>query len=820
MFDVSASGFIESASNLIGLFSETSQELWDELGSEGAEHARIWHIYNDETAKMDAATIDGLNRGIDVLLVFTGLFSAVLTTFIIQSYQQMLPSPSDSTNLLLEQLIMDLRRSSILNINEPILLPTVIGEHLVPTTREIHWVNGLWFAALACSLSAALVSMLAKQWIQPAPNVSGSPQFRARKRQWRYAQLKRWHVHGVINALPLLLHAALLLFFAGIIVLLWSGDIAIMTATFCIVALAYTFYLGSMWMSLIYPDCPYQHPISEHMRLLIYSKASSKSNLDLQAKTDEALHYTRRHPTPSTIVDPNHLTDASALVWILQNCSNKDTIAAALQAIGGLSKDFTAFHILRDAGALTLILRHFSTCFHRDMSVDLRWHVTEAEFAERYCRAWVRLTHGTSILWPRSLQDPLQVLSRCDNIHASAIATCTIALNSLESRTSQLEMIYHLKAFVDGETTLSDLTQRWLLDTFLECSMNWELHAAVVRDITRKSVPVLLRLLQRTTDGTFTTHCHATIPLILQILTTVDSDGLMAWNEENRAHAFRQTMILVFHAIIQNPGYYGVSNEILDLVIIQFAQLAAPIFMLIKFPKVVKEAARRGLSKLYLEGRIAHGLVPDSVLADILQVLHPPVMVSQAQKPWFVKILVNTLAISADRNVEIGCIRLIESILRDCQSDVIRAFTESNGIANLIQLSNANAGHIAIRRLQLDCIRTLCVFIQSSTKCYVKQEELCPSHSPSLEKQFDEIFASDFFKTLLATVGVRRWWLAEIADCWLPSLLLLCAVKPKEQVWKRVEVVFKNFAENNVGEEGSKRMVNDLKTLRSLLEGV
>jgi hypothetical protein len=43
---------------------------WDELGSEALEHGRIWYIYNDESTKLDAATTDGLNRGIDVLLVF------------------------------------------------------------------------------------------------------------------------------------------------------------------------------------------------------------------------------------------------------------------------------------------------------------------------------------------------------------------------------------------------------------------------------------------------------------------------------------------------------------------------------------------------------------------------------------------------------------------------------------------------------------------------------------------------------------------------------------------------------------------------------
>ena len=64
-------------------------------------------------------------------------------------------------------------------------------------------------------------------------------------------QLHSWHVFVVINALPLLLHAALLLFFAGLTVFLWLGDIAITAAMFAIVGLAYIFYIGSMWISLI-----------------------------------------------------------------------------------------------------------------------------------------------------------------------------------------------------------------------------------------------------------------------------------------------------------------------------------------------------------------------------------------------------------------------------------------------------------------------------------------------------------------------------------------------------------------------------------------
>jgi hypothetical protein len=79
--------------------------------------------------------------------------------------------------------------------------------------------------------------------------------------------LEAWRVPEIINALPLLLHVALLLFFAGLVVLLWSIDLAISLATWIIVAFAYTFYFASIAVPLFYPECPYQHPITDRLRI-------------------------------------------------------------------------------------------------------------------------------------------------------------------------------------------------------------------------------------------------------------------------------------------------------------------------------------------------------------------------------------------------------------------------------------------------------------------------------------------------------------------------------------------------------------------------
>lgn len=196
----------------------------------------------------------------------TGLFSAVLTTFIIQAYQMMLPDPSERTNELLTNLLaMQAGISGLSQFNTP-TDETAVG----PNDTQIRWVSGLWFSALACSLSTALISMLAKQWLYAyTRDISGSPQDRARRRQSRFMRFRSWHVLTVIHSLPLLLHAALFLFFGGVIVMLWTVEFGISAATIIIVATAYLFYLGSMGITFVFPDCPYQHPISAHVHRLL-----------------------------------------------------------------------------------------------------------------------------------------------------------------------------------------------------------------------------------------------------------------------------------------------------------------------------------------------------------------------------------------------------------------------------------------------------------------------------------------------------------------------------------------------------------------------
>ncbi|KAK7014454.1 hypothetical protein VNI00_019348, partial [Paramarasmius palmivorus] len=163
----------------------------------------------------DEELVKGWREDIDTLLVFAGLFSAVVTAFLIESYQQLEEDPADKTNTLLEQLIyVQLNASHC-------CAPQVVK--FTPNASTIR-VNCFWFLSLVFSLTAALFGLLCKQWIREHQRdpFTQSPEEALALRQLRRDSLEKWKVFAFLSALPILLEVALILFFMGILDLLWN----------------------------------------------------------------------------------------------------------------------------------------------------------------------------------------------------------------------------------------------------------------------------------------------------------------------------------------------------------------------------------------------------------------------------------------------------------------------------------------------------------------------------------------------------------------------------------------------------------------------
>ncbi|KAK0185941.1 hypothetical protein F5146DRAFT_894580, partial [Armillaria mellea] len=193
----------------------------DAVYEETAPNARVWRTYEDESRIYDTNMVEESRDNVDVLLVFAGLFSAVVTTFVAQTSQSLQSDyAAMSASLLYESVLVQraiANGSPVNSIAHSPLNPTIA---FVPATTDV-WVNGLWFTSLFLSLTTALVAVLVKQWLHHYVALpSGTPRDRSFTCQFRYAGFQKWRVQVIIGLLPVLMHLALAIFLVGLVIFL------------------------------------------------------------------------------------------------------------------------------------------------------------------------------------------------------------------------------------------------------------------------------------------------------------------------------------------------------------------------------------------------------------------------------------------------------------------------------------------------------------------------------------------------------------------------------------------------------------------------
>ncbi|EIM80214.1 uncharacterized protein STEHIDRAFT_68586, partial [Stereum hirsutum FP-91666 SS1] len=189
----------------------------DPWGEEVGSNARVWRVYLDEAEAYDSEMTEQWKDTVDVLLVFAGIFSAVVTTFVAQTSQSLQADYTQTTASLLTELVA-LQRAAAQGLS-PDSVPASPLNATTPfsSAQSDRIINGFWFASLALSLSTALICILVKQWSQNyTSTISGTPKERAFLRQMRFAGVNKWCVRDIVGVLPLLLHVSLLLFFIGL----------------------------------------------------------------------------------------------------------------------------------------------------------------------------------------------------------------------------------------------------------------------------------------------------------------------------------------------------------------------------------------------------------------------------------------------------------------------------------------------------------------------------------------------------------------------------------------------------------------------------
>lgn len=192
-----------------------------------------------------------------------GLYSAVLTAFLVESYKALREDTRETIIFLLRQLVVQ-TNSFIANdrfINSTTgTLPDL--EPSFPPSSHLTLVNSLWFASLTLSLTSASFSIVVKQWLLKLPVQEHiAPKTHLRIRHLRHAGLKLYKVFDIAAFLPLLLQVSLLLFFIGLCFYTADAYNRIRNATIVLVSLWGFFLIATTLIPGLDPRCPYKVPL-------------------------------------------------------------------------------------------------------------------------------------------------------------------------------------------------------------------------------------------------------------------------------------------------------------------------------------------------------------------------------------------------------------------------------------------------------------------------------------------------------------------------------------------------------------------------------
>ncbi|KAH8993070.1 hypothetical protein EDB86DRAFT_1405179 [Lactarius hatsudake] len=227
-------------------------------------------MYLEMAQVEDEKSVQNWNAVVNSSLTFSGLFSAVVATFLGISVQDLKPDPQDKPAFYLDniyQLLADYNKT-----HAP-TLPTQSNPFTFSPPKSAILVNSLWFLSLVITLSCALLAILLQQWTcryikLTQPRSANSPHQRARIREFFDKGVEDLRLQWTVDALPILLHASLVLFLAGLLIYTIGSNRTVFDVVVFWVGLCTVVYACFTLIPIFRHDSPYYTPLSSPLRLL------------------------------------------------------------------------------------------------------------------------------------------------------------------------------------------------------------------------------------------------------------------------------------------------------------------------------------------------------------------------------------------------------------------------------------------------------------------------------------------------------------------------------------------------------------------------
>lgn len=305
----------------------------------GDPSTKMWLLSISQADKYDAAIAEAWKADMDGILIYTGVFSATVAAFLIESYKYLKPDPSEVSSRLLQQVTREL--VGISN-GSSLTLPTL--DPFTPQRYAVR-VNILWFLSLCISLSCGLLATLVQQWVRRCLKLirySETPVHRVRVRTFLFFGIEEFQVRMIVENISLLLHVAIFLFFFGLVdfLLAFNNEVAeVVRAAICLFAAIYIILTG---LPVIFQYCPYQTPLtsvfwySSHIIAIVFLFPFTCSS-HLRIKIAELWRHLKQGFDSHRIsaMKGKKDLDKDAVRLTLSLCRDDSEIEAFLEAVPG-----------------------------------------------------------------------------------------------------------------------------------------------------------------------------------------------------------------------------------------------------------------------------------------------------------------------------------------------------------------------------------------------------------------------------------------------------------------------------------------------------
>ena len=267
------------------------------------------------------------------------MFAATVAAFVIESYKSLKADPTDVSSSLLQQVTQELAGIS----NGDRLTPQP-PDSFKPPRYAIH-VNILWFLSLVITLSCGLGATLVQQWVrryQRLTQHSDTPAHRVRVRTFLYAGMKEFQVRLIVENISLLLHAAIFLFFAGLIEFLLHINHEVAHVVLVIVCIFAAIYVTLTFLPVIFQQCPFQTPLTSVFWYIAHIIAAVvlfpfTCSSHVRTKVEELWLHTKEgfdmHIMKAVV--GKKILDKQAIRMTLSMCRDDGDVEAFLEAVPG-----------------------------------------------------------------------------------------------------------------------------------------------------------------------------------------------------------------------------------------------------------------------------------------------------------------------------------------------------------------------------------------------------------------------------------------------------------------------------------------------------